>query len=120
MFPTAPGFFDTGAPLIIHPGRDERSPPHILDVLEEAGADLSRTVMSHIDRTVFADDALLQLAKRGCYLEYDMFGTEVSHYQVRGLAIAACVTALTKVYFNCFVQCIYVRIQYCFESWCAC
>ena len=84
-FHTAPGFFDTGAPLIIHPGRDERSPPHILDVLEEAGADLSRTVMSHIDRTVFADDALLQLAKRGCYLEYDMFGTEVSHYQVRGL-----------------------------------
>jgi phosphotriesterase-related protein len=71
----------TGAPLIIHPGRDERSPPHILDVLEEAGADLSRTVMSHIDRTVLADDALIKLAKRGCYLEYDMFGTEVSHYQ---------------------------------------
>ena len=73
----------TGAPLIIHPGRDQQSPSHILDVLEAAGADLSRTVMSHIDRTMFSDDALLQLAKRGCYLEYDLFGIECSHYQVR-------------------------------------
>ena len=72
-----------GAPLIIHPGRDQQSPSHILDVLEAAGADLSRTVMSHIDRTVFSDDALLQLAKRGCYLEYDLFGIECSHYQVK-------------------------------------
>ena len=75
----------TGAPLIIHPGRDQQSPSHILDVLEAAGADLSRTVMSHIDRTMFSDDALLQLAKRGCYLEYDLFGIECSHYQVRYL-----------------------------------
>ena len=73
----------TGAPLIIHPGRDQQSPSHILDVLEAAGADLSRTVISHIDRTMFSDDALLQLAKRGCYLEYDLFGIECSHYQVR-------------------------------------
>ena len=52
-------------------------------MLEAAGADLSRTVMSHIDRTMFSDDALLQLAKRGCYLEYDLFGIECSHYQVK-------------------------------------
>ena len=83
MFNAASGcFFLAGAPLIIHPGRDEKSPSRILDVLEEAGADLSHTVMSHIDRTVVSDDSLLQLAKRGCYLEYDLFGIECSHYQV--------------------------------------
>ena len=71
-----------GAPLIIHPGRNEQSPFDILNVLEEAGADLSRTVMSHLDRTMFDDQRLLELAKRGCYLEYDLFGVECSHYQV--------------------------------------
>ena len=99
---------ETGAPLIIHPGRDERSPFEILDVLEAAGtddtgsterlspatthhsllspflsgADISRTVMSHLDRTIFEDSKLLEFARRGCYLEYDFFGIECSHYQV--------------------------------------
>ena len=75
-------YFLIGAPLIIHPGRDEQSPFDILDILEAAGADLSRTVMSHLDRTVFDDQRLLELAKRGCYLEYDLFGMECSHFQV--------------------------------------
>lgn len=73
----------TGAPLIIHPGRNEPAPFEILDVLAAAGADLSRTVMSHLDRTIVDDQKLLELAKRGCYLEYDLFGIECSHYQVR-------------------------------------
>ena len=44
-------------------------------------ADLSHTVLSHVDRTIFDDDKLLQLARRGCYLEFDLFGIECSHYQ---------------------------------------
>ena len=51
-------------------------------MLEEAGADISRTVMSHLDRTIFDDEVLLKFAERGCYLEYDLFGLECSHYQV--------------------------------------
>ena len=38
--------------------------------------------MSHLNQTVFDDQRLLELAKRGCYLEYDLFGVECSHYQV--------------------------------------
>lgn len=79
--------FLAGAPLIIHPGRDEKAPFEILDVLEEAGADISRTVMSHLDRTIFDEEVLLKFAKRGCYLEYDLFGLECSHYQVSGAAV---------------------------------
>lgn len=71
-----------GAPLIIHPGRKPESPFQILDILEAAGADISRTVMSHLDRTIFDDEQLLQFAKRGSYLEYDLFGIECSYYQV--------------------------------------
>ena len=72
----------TGAPLCIHPGRGEESPFKILDVLEAAGADISHTIMSHLDRTIFNHGRLLELAKRGCYMEYDLFGIECSHYQV--------------------------------------
>ena len=71
-----------GAPLVIHPGTAEEAPYQILDFLEEAGADTSHTVIAHLDRTIFDNDCLLELAKRGCYLEYDLFGTECSHFQV--------------------------------------
>ena len=68
--------------MIIHPGRNPRAPFEILDVLEQAGADISRTAMSHLDRTISNVDELLRLAERGCYLEFDLFGIEVSNYQV--------------------------------------
>ena len=71
-----------GAPLIIHPGRNPKAPFEILDVLEQAGADISRTAMSHLDRTISDVNELLKLAQRGCYLEFDLFGIEVSNYQV--------------------------------------
>ena len=35
----------TGAPLLIHPGRDETAPLEIIDILDRAGADLSHTIM---------------------------------------------------------------------------
>ena len=79
--------FLAGAPLIIHPGRDEKAPFEILDVLEEAGADISHAVMAHLDRTIFDEEVLLKFAERGCYLEYDLFGLECSHYQVSGAAV---------------------------------
>jgi len=39
-------------------------------------------VMSHLDRTIFDHDRLLEFARCGCFLEYDLFGIECSHYQV--------------------------------------
>uniref|UniRef100_A0A6I8P3X9 N-acetyltaurine hydrolase n=1 Tax=Ornithorhynchus anatinus TaxID=9258 RepID=A0A6I8P3X9_ORNAN len=39
-----------GCPVIIHPGRDQRAPFQIIRILQEAGADISKTVMSHLDR----------------------------------------------------------------------
>jgi len=38
--------------------------------------------MSHLDRTLFSKSSLLELAQSGIYLEFDLFGTEVSHYQL--------------------------------------
>ena len=70
----------TGAPILIHPGRNPQAPFEILDVLEAAGADIGRVIMGHLDRTVFDDGLLLELANRGPYLEYDLWGWETSFY----------------------------------------
>ncbi len=53
-----------------------------MSILESHGADVSRTVMSHLDRTIQNDKELLDFAQLGCILEYDLFGIECSHYQV--------------------------------------
>jgi phosphotriesterase-related protein len=71
---------ETGAAILIHPGRHPDAPLEILEVLANGGADLSRVIMGHLDRTVFEFDALQNIAASGCYLEWDLFGNEGSYY----------------------------------------
>lgn len=71
---------ETGAPLMIHPGRDPAAPLDAISVVKEAGGDPSRTIMAHIDRTLFQREDMLALAETGCYLEFDLFGHESSYY----------------------------------------
>ena len=71
---------ETGAPLMIHPGRHERLPLEIVDAIRREGADLGRTIMCHIERTIVDPAVLLELAATGIYLEYDLFGLETSYY----------------------------------------
>ena len=66
----------TGAALTIHPGRHEESPLQILKIVEKAGADMSRVIMEHIDRTAYSFDSMVAMAKTGCYLEFDCFSME--------------------------------------------
>ena len=65
---------ETGAPLSIHPGLHVDSPFEILDILGDAGADIARVVMGHMERTGLERNRLLDLARLGCTLEYDWFG----------------------------------------------
>ena len=71
---------ETGAAILIHPGRHPDAPLEILEILANGGADISRVIMGHLDRTVFEFDALLSIAESGCYLEWDLFGNEGSYY----------------------------------------
>ncbi|XP_062900247.1 phosphotriesterase-related protein isoform X2 [Mobula hypostoma] len=50
---TAEAQTQLGCPVIIHPGRNVESPFQIIRILQEAGADISKTVMSHLDRIRF-------------------------------------------------------------------
>ena len=70
----------TGASINVHPGRTAE---HLFDVVafvERAGGDVSRLVLSHIDRTVFDTPTLLRLAETGVVIEYDFFGIESTYY----------------------------------------
>ncbi len=71
---------ETGAPILIHPGRHPDAPLEILEVLANGGADVSRVIMGHLDRTVFEFGPLRSIAESGCYLEWDLFGNEGSYY----------------------------------------
>jgi phosphotriesterase-related protein len=71
----------TGAPLLIHPGRHEAAPREIVEVLRDVDADLSRTIIGHIERTLLERSDMKKLAESGCVLEFDLFGREHSYYK---------------------------------------
>jgi len=73
---------EVGAALNIHPGRDSAAPLDAIRIVKEAGGDPERTVMSHIERTLFSLDDILELAETGCYLEFDLFAQECSYYPI--------------------------------------
>lgn len=66
----------TGAALNIHPGQHEDSAMQAIRIVEDAGADLTKTIIDHIDRAVRERENRIALAKMGLYLEYDLFGRE--------------------------------------------
>ena len=68
----------TGAPITIHPGTDEKAPFEIVKVLTDAGADPRHIIMGHVTCifTIPARGLRSKLAEMGCYLEYDLFGTD--------------------------------------------
>jgi phosphotriesterase-related protein len=67
---------ELGCGLSIHPGRHSAAPRQIVDVLRPSGVDLTRVVIGHIERTVRDLDGLKELLDAGCFVEYDLFGTE--------------------------------------------
>ncbi len=71
---------ETGAPLLIHPGRSERAPLELLEAVDKWGGRLDRTVMGHVERTVYDRGILNELIATGAYLNFDLFGHESSFY----------------------------------------
>jgi len=71
---------ETGAAVNVHPGRDPDQPQEVADFAHSVGADVSRIVISHIDRTIFDETRLLRLADSGVVIEFDLFGQESSYY----------------------------------------
>jgi phosphotriesterase-related protein len=68
----------TGATINIHfdIGGEPAEYNHALDILESEGADLSRVVVDHFICRPDEVELVQQLASRGCYVEFDLFGQE--------------------------------------------
>jgi phosphotriesterase-related protein len=78
---------ETGASISVHPGRKPTQPREVVDFIKAAGGDVSRLIIGHIDRTIFDDATLLDLADTGVTLEFDMFGWEHTAYPVQDVDI---------------------------------
>ncbi len=66
---------EKGAPVNIHPGQSQSSPMEILDLYRSFGGDASRLAFSHIGNRHGLDvDLTIELAKTGCFIDYDSFG----------------------------------------------
>jgi phosphotriesterase-related protein len=70
----------TGVSLTIHPGHDPQAPIAAIETVRAARGDPERTIVGHLDRTLFTVESMLELAATGCYLEFDFFGLETSRY----------------------------------------
>lgn len=71
---------ETGAALMIHPGMNVDAPEAHLNMAVETGADPTRIIMSHVERTLRRVDDMCRLADKGVYLNFDLFGRESSHH----------------------------------------
>lgn len=70
----------TGAPLMVHPGRHPDAPAEIVAELESVGADLHRTTIAHIERTLLRPEDAVALARTGVRPSIDCFGLETAYY----------------------------------------
>ena len=57
---------ETGAPIIIHPGRHKQAPFDIMRILQEAGGKAEKIVMSHLDSKLIPNAFTLFEAQINC------------------------------------------------------
>jgi phosphotriesterase-related protein len=69
----------TGAALNIHPSLTGELLLEIIAILRDAGADLSRTIISHIAGMCFGLATRRRALEAGCYVCYDGFGWPTLH-----------------------------------------
>lgn len=67
---------ETGAAINVHLAIFGGEGSNVLDLLESYGVDLRRVALSHLDELPDTDYHL-RLAARGCFLEFDCFGSEM-------------------------------------------
>ena len=70
----------TGAAISVHPSTNDDQTLEILNILSDSSADLSRTIICHVDVWNFKRTTCRKLADAGCYLEYDSLKTNAEIY----------------------------------------
>jgi phosphotriesterase-related protein len=68
----------TGVAINVHPDLWSHEHLRILDILEDAGADLGKVALSHCDQLI-EPDWHARIAERGVFLSFDTFGAEFTY-----------------------------------------
>lgn len=66
----------TSVALSLHPSDDEKLLPRTVEILRDAGANLERTIIGHVDLMGFDLNSVGAIAEAGCYVAFDNFGVE--------------------------------------------
>lgn len=85
----------TGAPLMVHLFPWGREGHRVLDIIQEEGADVQRTILCHMNASWFDVEYQTSLADRGAYLEYDMLG--INHFYPPDMAAPGEIPALEAI-----------------------
>ncbi|MFC1942574.1 phosphotriesterase [Chloroflexota bacterium] len=64
----------TGAGLLIHPGFGDDMVLEIINILDDAGADLGHTAICHTNVRSYSPATQRKLADAGCFIGYESFG----------------------------------------------
>jgi phosphotriesterase-related protein len=66
----------TGASIYIHPSADDEEVLNIVKILDNAGGDLGRIIIGHVDTSNFSGDTTRKILDMGCNVGFDSFGFE--------------------------------------------
>ena len=77
----------TGAAINVHPSISDEIVIENIEILKDAGADLTRIAISHVDGFEFSLPTLRKILEAGCYVEYDGFGHSLYHFVYMGRVV---------------------------------
>ncbi len=111
----------TGAPMNVHPSMNDELVMENIKILKDAGADLSRVAISHVDGFEYSLATRRKILESGCYVSYDGFGQLVYHFLVMGRVLNGHsdiqrIDDIARMIEEGFIKQIMIAQDYCFKS----
>jgi phosphotriesterase-related protein len=111
----------TGAPVNIHPSMSDELVLEDINILKDAGADLTRVAISHVDGFEYSPATRRKILEAGCYVSYDGFGQLVYHFRVMGRVLNGHndiqrIDEIIQMIEEGYINQIQIAQDYCFKS----
>jgi phosphotriesterase-related protein len=111
----------TGAPMNVHPSMNDELVMENIKILKDAGADLSRVAISHVDGFEYSSVTRRRILEAGCYVSYDGFGQLIYHFLVmnrvlNGHSDIQRIDEIIQMIDEGYINQIQIAQDYCFKS----
>jgi phosphotriesterase-related protein len=111
----------TGAPMNVHPSMSDELVIENIKILKDAGADLTRVAISHVDGFEYSAATRRRLLEAGCYISYDGFGQLVYHFRASGRVLNGHsdiqrINEIIRMIEDGYIDQILIAQDYCFKS----